>query len=63
MLINDLLVCLQMTADKYTHGKPSDCYVNLPCGCRNPGKEIKCENCEYLESCLSRATKASRTAC
>lgn len=60
MLINDLLVCLQMTADKFTHSLPDSCYINPPCGCRNPGKEMECENCEHLESCLSRLTKASR---
>ncbi|OKH53547.1 hypothetical protein NIES2101_10500 [Calothrix sp. HK-06] len=61
LLINDFLVCLRMTADKCTQNKASSCYINPPCGCQNPGKEIECENCEHLESCLSRSAKPSRT--
>lgn len=33
---------------------PGDCYLNPACGCPNPGKEMQCEDCEYLEACLSR---------
>ncbi len=34
--------------------RPDACLVNLPCGCSNPGKELKCEDCSHLEACLSR---------
>ncbi|MBF2064090.1 MAG: hypothetical protein IGS39_06650 [Calothrix sp. C42_A2020_038] len=63
MFFNDLLVCLQMTTDKCTGRKAVSCYVNPPCGCRNPGKEIECENCEYLEACLSRAQARPKVVC
>ncbi len=54
MFIQDLVMSLQITANKNTPKKASDCYLNPPCGCANPGKEIECESCEYLEGCLSR---------
>ncbi len=53
MFIQDLLICLQITADIFKHKKPSDCLSNLPCHCSNPGKKLECEDCEYLEACLS----------
>jgi hypothetical protein len=53
MFIQDLVLCLQLTADNLTSKKPSDCFVNPPCECPNPGKEPHCEDCEHLEACLS----------
>ncbi|PLZ87986.1 hypothetical protein CEN44_16355 [Fischerella muscicola CCMEE 5323] len=53
MFIQDLLICLQITTDIFTNKKPSDCLSNLPCNCPNPGKKLECEDCEYLEACLS----------
>ncbi|PMB49822.1 hypothetical protein CEN39_20135 [Fischerella thermalis CCMEE 5201] len=53
MFIQDLLICLQITVDIFTHKKPSDCLSNLPCNCPHPGKNLECEDCEYLEACLS----------
>jgi hypothetical protein len=54
MFIKDLVLCLQITANQNSPKQASDCYLNPPCGCANPGKEIACESCEYLEGCLSR---------
>ncbi|WP_245912473.1 hypothetical protein [Brunnivagina elsteri] len=54
---------IKLSANKYMHRnrkqKPADCYLNPPCACINPGKEIECENCEHLESCLSRCHASS----
>lgn len=54
MFIQDLVLCLQVTADNFTPKKPSDCFLKLPCGCPNPGKELQCEECDHLEACLSK---------
>jgi hypothetical protein len=54
MLLVNLRSCLQLMCDSLKTEQPTDCYVNPPCGCPNPGKEIQCEDCEYLEACLSR---------
>jgi hypothetical protein len=54
MFIQDLVMSLQTIANKNTPQKAADCYLNPACGCANPGKEIECESCEYLEGCLSR---------
>ncbi|AFZ58464.1 hypothetical protein F2Y95_11785 [Aphanizomenon flos-aquae CCAP 1446/1C] len=58
-MVQDLIICLQ-EATLYFILKKSwvpkyrdQCLVNFPCGCLNPGKEIKCEDCPYLEACLS----------
>jgi hypothetical protein len=62
MFIKDLLVCLQMTADKCHNSETLSlsCYINPGCGCQNPGKELECENCEHLEACLSRTQAQER---
>lgn len=55
MFLQDLVLCLQLTVDSLASKKASNCFRNLPCKCPNPGKELQCESCEYLEACLSRA--------
>jgi hypothetical protein len=40
---------------------PSECFLNPPCGCSNPGKELTCEECPHLEACLSQF-KTMRTS-
>ncbi|MFM2064596.1 MAG: hypothetical protein RLZZ507_4267 [Cyanobacteriota bacterium] len=58
-MVQDLIVCLQEATLYFIFKKswlpkhPDECFVNLPCGCQHPGKEIKCEDCPYLEACLS----------
>lgn len=58
-MVKDLIICLQEATEyfllrKYWVAKPPQaCYVNLPCKCSHPGREIKCEDCQHLESCLS----------
>jgi hypothetical protein len=58
-MVQDLLICLQEATLYFIFRKSwipksfAQCFVNLPCGCQNPGKEIKCEDCPYLEACLS----------
>lgn len=58
-MVRDLIFCLQEAALEFVLKKyrvpqqPAECFVNPPCGCVNPGKELKCEECSYLESCLS----------
>jgi hypothetical protein len=54
MLIQDLAFCLQVIVDSKIPRKLDDCLLNPPCGCTNPGKELKCEDCEHLEACMSR---------
>ncbi len=60
MLYRDLLVRLRETAlgivlrDCETPKHPNECFLNPPCGCSNPGKSLECEECPYLEACLSR---------
>lgn len=60
MLYRDLIFRLRETAlgivlnDPDTPKHPSQCFLNPPCGCSNPGKELQCEECSYLEACLSR---------
>lgn len=36
-----------------TPKRPEECFLNPPCGCSNPGKELSCEDCPHLEACLS----------
>lgn len=40
--------------DRDTPTHPSECFLNPPCGCSNPGKNLQCEECPHLEACLSR---------
>ena len=60
MLHRDLIVCMRETAFRVvlkhslTPKNPQDCFLNPPCGCANPGKEIACEECPHLEACLSQ---------
>ncbi|BAY76685.1 hypothetical protein NIES25_31420 [Nostoc linckia NIES-25] len=58
-MVKDLIFCLQEAALEFifnNFSKPknvSECYINPPCGCSNPGQNIQCEDCVYLEACLS----------
>jgi hypothetical protein len=58
-MVQDLVVCLQEVTLYFIFKKswvpkhPDECFVNPPCGCNNPGKEIQCEDCPHLEACLS----------
>lgn len=58
-MLQDLIFCLQEAALQFVFKKYStpqesaECFVNPPCGCANPGKEIQCEECTHLEACLS----------
>ncbi|WP_341525316.1 hypothetical protein WKK05_22280 [Nostoc sp. UHCC 0302] len=58
-MVKDLIFCLQEAAlyfiskKPWTPKQPSECFVNPPCGCANPGQDLKCEECPHLEACLS----------
>ncbi|AFY45136.1 hypothetical protein [Nostoc sp. PCC 7107] len=58
-MVKDVILCLQEAAadlifkDNSIPKKLSECLINPPCGCANPGQELKCEDCTYLEACLS----------
>jgi hypothetical protein len=54
MLFKNISICCQLITDKHKYEDAAKCYMNPPCGCANPGKELQCENCDYLESCLSK---------
>jgi len=59
MMTRDIIFCLQEAALQFIFQKsstpkhPSQCFINPDCGCANPGKELKCEECPELEACLS----------
>ena len=65
MFLQDLMLCLQLTVDNCKSKNSSECLLHLPCGCLHPGKEVCCENCEYLEACLSQKQmlKRKQAAC
>ncbi|QFZ14546.1 hypothetical protein EH233_22405 [Anabaena sp. YBS01] len=58
-MVQDCIFCLHEAALQLLCKKhlfptnPNDCFVNPPCGCPNPGKEMQCEDCPHLEACLS----------
>ncbi len=58
-MVKDFVFCLQEAALHFileksqTHKDYSECFVNPPCGCTNPGQNPQCEDCGYLEGCLS----------
>jgi hypothetical protein len=58
-MVRDVIFCLQEVAcdiifqNSSTSKQLTECFINPPCGCANPGKELKCEDCPYLEACLS----------
>jgi hypothetical protein len=60
MFYQNLIFCLRETAVRFvfrepdTPKHPEECFLNPPCGCSNPGKELQCEECPHLEGCLSR---------
>jgi hypothetical protein len=54
MLFKNISICCQLINDKQKYEDAEKCYINPPCGCANPGKELQCESCDYLEGCLSR---------
>ncbi|BAY16220.1 hypothetical protein NIES2109_25140 [Nostoc sp. HK-01] len=64
-MVKDVILCLQEAAAEIIFkpnsisNKLSECFISPPCGCANPGKELKCEDCPYLEACLSRIKLAS----
>ncbi|MBE9207509.1 hypothetical protein IQ244_13440 [Nostoc sp. LEGE 06077] len=64
-MVRDVIFCIQETAAEIifqyssTPKKLSEFLMNPPCGCTNPGKELKCEDCPYLEACLSSIKLAS----
>jgi hypothetical protein len=64
-MVQDCIFCLQEAALQFLSKKPvyptdpKDCFVNPPCGCPNPGKEIQCEDCPHLEACFSSCKKGS----
>lgn len=66
-IYRDFMLCLQETAFRavlkqpWTPKHPQECYLNPPCGCLNPGKELTCEDCPHLEACLSQF-KTMRTS-
>ncbi len=59
MMMQNFILCLQEAALTFMLKKhlyptdPSECFVNPSCGCPNPGQEFQCEDCPYLEACLS----------
>lgn len=58
-MFKDFVFCLQEAVlyfrlkNSPTQKDYSECFVNPPCGCSNPGQNIQCEDCAYLEACLS----------
>jgi peptide deformylase len=57
-MVKDIIFCVKEIISYYVnkHNIPQsreECFINPACGCENPGKEIKCEGCSYLEGCLS----------
>jgi hypothetical protein len=60
MIYRDLIFYWRETAlalllkDPDTPKHPKECFLNPPCGCSNPGKELQCEECPHIEACLSR---------
>jgi len=65
-IFQDLILLLRDTSG-YTVKQPEDCFLNPPCNCSQPGKELQCEECPYLEACLShfktRHSSASNIKC
>jgi hypothetical protein len=58
MMCRDLIVCLRETAISFAPKQAAKCFSNLPCECPHPGQETQCEECPYLEACLSRCKPA-----
>lgn len=58
-MLQDVLLCIREAAIEIifqTDSTPktlTECLINLQCGCKHPGQELKCEDCPYLEACLS----------
>lgn len=53
LFCQDVIVLWQDTFDSFTPKQSSECFLNPPCGCLHPGKELACEECSHLEACLS----------
>jgi hypothetical protein len=59
-ICREFIFCLQETAFRVVLKQPlapkhpEECFLNPPCGCSNPGKELTCEECPHLEACLSQ---------
>lgn len=68
MLYQDLIFCLREVAcgsvfkQSSTPKHPQECFLNPPCNCANPGKELECEDCPHLEACFSqfKSVKSAR---
>jgi hypothetical protein len=58
-MVRDVIFCIREAAIDIIFNKDStpkkltECFINPPCGCQHPGQELKCEDCVYLEACLS----------
>jgi len=58
-MIREVILCIREAAIEIIFQpdsppkKLTECFINPPCGCEHPGQEIKCEDCPYLEACLS----------
>jgi hypothetical protein len=47
--------------ESFTPQQPNECFLNPPCGCSKPGKSLECEDCPYLEACLSQFKRSQKT--
>ena len=54
MIAQDFILLLRETVCRFNHKQPESCFLKPPCGCPHPGQELRCEECPYLEACLSR---------
>ena len=60
MLYRNIMFCLRETTyrvvlkQSWTPKQPQECFLNPPCECSNPGKDLQCEDCPHLEACLSQ---------
>lgn len=50
----DVILLLQDAVGHKALKQPKECFLNPLCGCSHPGRELQCEDCPYLEACLSR---------
>jgi hypothetical protein len=60
MICRDFILCLRETAINFVPKQPAKCLSNLPCACPDPGKQPQCEDCPYLEACMSRCKPTKR---
>ncbi len=55
MITQNFVILLKEMVPCFGAKQSGDCSVNLGCGCKNPGTQLHCEECPYLEACLSRS--------